>query len=139
MVRRRYLVAWLGLLAIAVVNGALRVATFGQAMNELAAHQLSTLIGSAAVGLAIWFIIRRWPFSSDSEALSVGLMWVALTVAFEFFMDLVLAGRPLAEVLTSYDVLAGRVWVLFLIWIALAPLLFYRWSAAKAGREKRNT
>lgn len=134
MVRRRYFVAWLGLLAVAVANGVLRLATFGGTMDELAAHQLSTLIGAAALGLAIWFIVRRWPPSSGREALSVGLTWAVLTIAFEFFMGLVLAGKPLAEVLAAYDVLAGRVWVFLLIWIALAPLLFYRLGVARADR-----
>ena len=134
MVHRRYVIAWFGLLAIAVANGALRVGTFGKNMSELAAHQLSTLIGSAALGIAIWFIVRRWPPASSREALEVGLVWVILTVAFELFMDLVLAGRSLSEALTAYDVLTGRVWVFLLLWIALAPLLFHRLGVAKAGR-----
>ena len=135
MVHRRYIVAWFGLLAVAVANGALRVATFGRTMSELAAHQVSTLIGSAALGIAIWFIVRRWPPSSDREALTVGLVWVVLTVAFEFFMELVVAGRSMSEALASYDVAAGRVWVFFLFWIALAPLVFYRVGVAKPGRS----
>jgi len=39
-----------GLLAVDVANGALRVATYGKTMSELAANQLSTLIGAAAFG-----------------------------------------------------------------------------------------
>lgn len=131
MVRRRYVLAWFGLLIIAVANGALREAAFAEAMSELAAHQLSTLIGSTALGVAIWFIVRTWPPASSAEALGIGLAWLVLTVAFEFFMGLVLAGRPLSDVLAAYDVQAGRVWVFLLIWIALAPLLFYRLSGAK--------
>ena len=46
-------------------------------------------------------------------------------VAFEMFMDLVLARRPLAQVLHDYDIMAGRVWILFLVWLAAAPWLFY--------------
>lgn len=131
MVRRRYVLAWFGLLVIAVANGALREAAFAESMSELAAHQLSTLIGSTALGAAIWFIVRTWPPASSAEALRIGLVWLVLTVAFEFFIGLVLAGRPLSEVLAAYDVQAGRVWVFLLIWIALAPLLFYRLSGAK--------
>ena len=53
-------------------NGAMRVATYGK--GELAAHQLSTLIGAAALGVAIWFIVRTWPPSSNREALAIGLV-----------------------------------------------------------------
>jgi hypothetical protein len=49
---------------------------------------------------------------------------MCLTVAFEFFMGLVLLGRPLAQVLGDYDLLSGRVWLLFLLWLAIAPWLF---------------
>jgi hypothetical protein len=43
---------------------------------------------------------------------------------------LVLAHRPLSQVLQDYNLLAGRVWVLFLIWLTLAPWVFSRFSKA---------
>lgn len=64
----------------------------------------------------------------------LGPAWEVLTVAFQFFMDLVLEGRSFAEALMANDVLAGRVWVFLLPWIARAPLLFYRSGVAKTGR-----
>jgi hypothetical protein len=122
----RYLLAWLALLVIAVANGALRQFTFGKHMSELRAHQLSTFIGAVLIGVLIWLLVRKWPPSSGRQALLVGLMWLVLTVAFEFFMGLVLAGRPLSQVLHDYNLFAGRVWVLFLVWLAAAPWVFYR-------------
>ena len=122
----RYVLAWVPMLVIAVANGALRQATFAKVMPELRAHQLSTLIGSVLIGLFVWFVVRTWPPSSGREALLIGFVWLLLTVAFEFFMGLVLAHRPLSQVLRDYNLFAGRVWVLFLIWILLAPWAFYR-------------
>ncbi len=95
-------------------------------MPELRAHQLSTLIGSVVIGLFIWLAIRRWPPLSGRQAVLIGLVWLLLTVAFEFFMGLLLARRPLAQVLHDYNLLAGRIWALFLIWLALAPWVFFR-------------
>jgi len=95
-------------------------------MPELRAHQLSTLIGSVVIGAFVWLVVRRWPPASGGQALAIGLVWLALTVAFEFFMGLVLAGRPLPDVLHDYDVLAGRVWPLFLAWLTVAPWVFHR-------------
>jgi hypothetical protein len=46
-------------------------------------------------------------------------------VTFECFLGLVVRKRPLAEVLADYNVRAGRVWLLFLLWLMLAPWLFY--------------
>ncbi len=127
----RYVLAWLVLLVVAVANGALRQFTFGRFMPELRAHQLSTLIGAILVGLVIWVVVRAWPPSSSGEALLVGCIWLVLTVGFEFFMGLALARRPLAQVLHDYDVLSGRVWVVFLIWLTVAPWVFYRLRRAR--------
>ncbi len=122
----RYLLAWFAMLLLAVANGALRQMTFGKNMTELHAHQLSTLIGSVIIGAFIWVVIRQWPPGSNRRALAIGVFWLILTVAFEFFMGLVLAGRPLDQVLADYDVFQGRVWIFFLIWLTFAPLLFHR-------------
>jgi len=126
----RYILAWVPMLMIAVANGAIRQATFAKSMSELRAHQLSTLIGSVLIGLFIWFVIHTWPPSSGSQALLIGIVWLLLTIIFEFFMGLVLARRPLSQVLNDYNLLAGRLWILFLIWIALAPWMFFRLLSA---------
>jgi hypothetical protein len=122
----KYVLVWIPMLVIAVANGALRQLIFAKVMSELRAHQLSTLIGSLFMGIFIWLIVHIWPPSSGHQALLVGLIWLGLTVAFEFFMGLVLQHRPLAQVLDQYNLFAGRVWVLFLTWITLAPWLFFR-------------
>ncbi len=121
----RDVLAWIPMLVIAVANGALRQATFGKVMPELRAHQLSTLIGSVLIGLFIWLVVRTWPASSSRQAVLIGLVWLLLTVAFEFFMGLVLAQRQLSQVLHDYNLLAGRIWVLFLIWLTIAPWVFF--------------
>ena len=126
----RYVLAWVPMVVIAVANGALRQTTFGKVMPELRAHQLSTLIGAVLIGLFIWFVIRTWPPSSSRHALQIGFVWLLLTVAFESFMGLVLAGRSLSEVLREYNLVAGRVWLLFLVWLTLAPWVFYRFRGA---------
>lgn len=112
------------MLIIAVANGALRQFTFAQFLPEQHAHQLSTLTGSVLIGAFIWFVVRAWPPSSGRQALLIGIIWVMLTVAFETYMGLELQQRPLHDVLYEYNLLAGRVWVLFLAWLGLAPWVF---------------
>ena len=126
----RYLLAWIPMVAIAIANGAVRQMTFGKVMPELRAHQLSTFIGSAVIGAFIWFVIRAWPPSSDREAIAIGLVWLFLTVVFESFMGLLLMKRTVAQLLADYNLLAGRVWVLLLIWVAVAPWLFFSFRPA---------
>ena len=122
----RYIVAWLPMLVLAVTNGALREATFGKHMTELHAHQLSTAIGSVLIGVFIWFVVRTWPPSSAGQALAIGTTWLLLTVAFEFAMGRLLMHRPWSQLFRDYNLLEGRVWVLFLAWLTMAPCVFYR-------------
>jgi uncharacterized membrane protein len=122
----RYLIAWVAMLVIAFANGALRQLTFGKVMPELHAHQLSTAIGSVAMGLFIWAVIRMWPLASGSEALKIGFLWLVLTVAFEFGFGRFVSHRAWSELFRDYNLLAGRVWVLFLVWLTLAPYVFFR-------------
>ena len=122
----RYVLAWIAMLVIAVANGVFRQLTFAKIMSEPHAHQLSTLSGSVFIGTFIWYVIRKWPPSSNRHALLIGLVWVLLTVTFETFMGLVLQHRPIQHVIHEYDLSAGRVWPLFLGWLGVAPWLFFR-------------
>ncbi|MDP2142596.1 MAG: hypothetical protein Q8J80_00545 [Gallionella sp.] len=122
----RYLVAWFAMLLVSVLNGTVRDYSYGRHMPELSAHQLSTLIGIVLLGAVIRLYMRRWPFASARQALGVGLFWMALTVAFEFLFFHYLGGHTWSALLENYDVLAGRLWPLILLWLAFAPYFFYR-------------
>ena len=122
----RYVIAWVPMLCIAIANGALRQLLFAKLMPELRAHQLSTAVGSVLIGIFIWAVVRKWPPSSARQALSIGLSWLALTVAFEFFLGRAILHRPWSQLLGDYNVCEGRVWALFLIWLTLAPYVFFR-------------
>jgi hypothetical protein len=122
----RYVVAWILMVFIAIANGILRQLAFAKTMSETRAHQLSTLTGSVAIGAFIWFTVRTYPPSSNGQALLIGLVWGVSTILFESFMGLVLQRRSVREILHEYNLLAGRVWLLFLVWLVAAPWIFYR-------------
>jgi len=122
----RYSFAWFVMLIASVANGAVRDFTYGKYMTELHAHQLSTLSGMVLLGTVIFALVRRWPPASARQALFIGLFWMLLTVAFEFTFFHFVAGHPWVELLANYDLLHGRIWVLLLAWIALAPYFFHR-------------
>ena len=122
----RYVSAWFPMLLLAIANGALRQLTFGKTLSELRAHQLSTATGSALIGFVIWTVFRLWPPVSAGQAWATGAVWLALTVFFETAMGRFLQHRSWREIFRDYNLFAGRVWVLFLVWLALAPYVFYR-------------
>ncbi len=122
----KYLIAWLAMLLVAVANGVIRDFTYGRHVDELTAHQLSSASGIVLLGGVMWIFLRRHPPASGRQALGIGLLWMGLTVAFEFLFFHYLGGHSWASLLAAYDLLAGRVWVLVLAWIAVAPYLFHR-------------
>lgn len=121
----KYLLAWFPMMVIAIANGVLRQSWYGKKLRELRAHQLSTLIGAVLLGLYIWLLLAIWPLESGAPAITVGLVWLGMTVGFEFLFGHFVAGHSWQRLLRDYNLRAGRVWSLFLIWVALAPYIFY--------------
>lgn len=124
----RYLAAWFVLLLVAMVNGALRELTYGKYVSELSAHQLSCVIGILLFAVVIHQYVRRCPPASAREAWYIGLFWMALTLAFEFLFFHYVGGHSWEALLANYDMTAGRLWPLILLWVAVAPYFFYRLS-----------
>ena len=118
---RRSLAAWLLMLLMASVNGAIRGALFIPLMGDVAGRAVSTLMLCALVLLLTYLTIRWIHPRSGSEAWVVGGLWVALTLAFEFLAGHFLFGNPWSQLLEDYNVLRGRIWILALITIAGAP------------------
>jgi hypothetical protein len=124
----RYLLAWIPMVFIGILNGIVREITYGKFLSELRAHQLSTAIGVCLFGLYIGALMRFLQVTSSAQALTIGLIWLGLTVIFEFTFGHYVAGQAWHKLLSDYNILAGRVWVLLLLWIAIAPWLFYHWQ-----------
>jgi hypothetical protein len=122
----RYVLAWLPMVLIAILNGALREAWYGKSLGELCAHQLSTLTGAVLFALYIWALSRLWPLESGRWALAVGVMWLAMTVCFEFLFGHYVVGHSWRRLCQDYNLCAGRVWALLLLWVTIAPYIFYR-------------
>ncbi len=124
----RYTFAWIILVVAAIVNGALREAVYKNALGELRAHQVSTLTGIILFGVIIWGLSRLWPLTSAKQAWTVGFIWLAMTIAFEFLFGHFVAGHPWSKLFHDYNILAGRVWLFVLIWTTIAPYVFYKFK-----------
>lgn len=122
----RYLSFWLILAVIAVVNGSLRQFAYGRYMTELAAHQLSTVTGIVLTGTAVWALNRAWPIGSARAAWIIGICWLFMTIAFEFGFGHYVAGHSWSRLLADYNLAEGRVWSLFLAWIAVMPYVIWK-------------
>lgn len=118
---------------IAIANGAIRQGWYAQHLGELAAHQVSTLTAMLLLGGYIWLIARRWPPESGTQAILVGLLWLAMTVTFELLFGRYVVGHPWTKLLQDYNLVAGRIWPVLLAWVTAAPYLFYRLAHRTRG------
>src|SRR5215831_5681829 len=80
----KYVLGWVPMVFIAIINGAIREGWYGKHVSELQAHQVSTATGVLLFGVYIWALIRLWRPASAGQALTIGLVWLGMTVAFEF-------------------------------------------------------
>jgi hypothetical protein len=122
----KYLIAWVPMIFIAILNGILRENIFTQYLTELRAHQASTLSLIIFFAIYIWALIRFWKPESSSQALWIGIIWLGMTIIFEFGFGHFVMGHPWSRLFNDYNLLAGRVWIFVLLWVAVAPWLFYR-------------
>lgn len=120
-----YLLAWLAMLVVSVGNGVLREVSYGPLTDERTAHQVSTLTSILLLGLVMWFFLRRRPPASRQAALGIGLLWMGLTVAFEFLFFHYVGGHSWSALLANYNLADGRLWVLVLLWLLLGPSLLF--------------
>ena len=121
-----YIICWLGLVILAIMNGIVRNKVYGPAMKELTAHQLSTLTGVILFGVYIWCLTGIWRIESSRQAFLIGGIWLLMTILFEFIFGHFVIGHPWSKLFHDYNLLEGRVWILLLIWTAIAPYIFYR-------------
>lgn len=117
---------WVLLAAVAILNGIFRGLVLEPALGADVAHVVDSLLVAIP---AFWLVVYLYFRYSDVEhtrleLTAIGVLWVGLTVAFEFLFGHYVMGHPWARLLADYDLLAGRVWALVLFAVLVAPLLF---------------
>ncbi len=128
----KYLAVWFLLAVVAVVNGTVRQYTYGKFVQELAAHQISTITAILASGAVIWAVNRFWPIQSELQAWMIGLSWLVMTSIFEFGFGHYVAGHSWDKLLADYNLFEGRVWSLFLLWVAVLPFVIFKLASRAA-------
>jgi glucose uptake protein GlcU len=120
-----YILLWVGLLFLAIINGALRDFTYLKTLGEQKAHQLSTIILLILISVYSYFVFGYWNLASEREAILVGVLWLILTLAFEFLFGHFVAKHSWEKLLRDYNIFKGRLWILILIWTTIVPLVYY--------------
>lgn len=120
----KHFVLWLPMIIIAFANATLREIVFVKYFSEFRAHQLSTLTLIILCSVYIWFVFPVLNIHNSKLAFAIGIVWVLLTVAFEFSLGR-LTNKSWEYLFRDYNIFAGRLWLLFLFCLFVLPYIYY--------------
>lgn len=124
----RSVFVWILLLSAAILNGAFREKVLVPLFGSRAAHWTSTVLLCLLI-MGIAGLMFAWlDVATRRESWIVGIVWILLTVAFEFLAGHFAFGKPWSMLLADYDIFSGRIWILVLVTTGLAPPLLYGWK-----------
>ncbi len=113
---------WLVIIAAETVHGILRGVLLVPIVGDLPARQIGVLIGSLLI-FAVAYLFIRWIAARKTlQLLSVGLLWVVLTVLFEIRLGRLVLGLPWDRI-TEDDVPRGCLLAFGILFMAVSPLL----------------
>lgn len=103
------------------VHGIARTLLLEPLVGDLRARQIAVFTGSLII-MAIAVMTIRWIGERQpSRLFALGVMWVALTVAFEIGLGRFVFGYPWPRLASDYDLTAGGLLPLGLLVMALSP------------------
>ncbi|MEW6378856.1 MAG: hypothetical protein AB1611_04535 [bacterium] len=131
MTKRFYLYGigvWFILLILTVMFGAFREAFFipYTGMNGTVARAILLPVAIAYTLIVTYLFLKRAKGYTQKDTVILGLMWLVLTIGFEFLFGHYIMGHPWEALLADYNILAGRTWGLFLVTIAVAPVIVHK-------------
>ena len=131
----RAILTWLLFIPIVFMNAAVRELVYKPFTGELLAHQVSTIKGSVAFFLLAFFLLRHYMYNTPNDKLLfIGLMWVVLTIVFEFSLGIFVTVASWNEMLNDYNIGQGRIWIFFLVIILITPFVIKYFVSAKNKR-----
>jgi hypothetical protein len=117
---------WFAIMLIAILNGAARDVLLVPRLGDPVARALSCLTLAALIVLVTWISFRWIHPASLGDAWTIGAMWLAMTLTFEFVAGHYLFHTAWSTLLADYNFLAGRLWILVLVTTTIAPALVFR-------------
>jgi hypothetical protein len=130
----RALAAWLVLIVAESVHGTLRELWLKPYVGDLHARQICVFTGMLII-IAVAYASIRWIRAETPLALwLVGMLWVALTLSFEFGLGLLALGYSWERMIKDYDITRGGLLALGMVVLLLSPLIATRLRGPRAVR-----
>ena len=117
----RSVVVWLVLIAAEILHGIARGIFLVPHVGEFRSNQIGVFTGSFII-LVIAVAFVRWIGTSrPAQLLMVGLLWLALTLAFEILFGRFVMGLPWERLASDYNVLEGGLLPFGMLVLLLSP------------------
>ena len=133
----RIAMIWAAILGCAMVNGFLREAILAPSVGTTPGYLVSGLILAACVVVVTIVSSEFLGLDDAATGFRVGVMWLAMTIAFEFVFGLTLRGQTMKELLVPYTFEGGNLWPMVLATILVTPWWIGRSVAIRSGMVRR--
>jgi hypothetical protein len=132
----RAFAVWLVIIFAESIHGTLREWLLRPYVGDLRARQIAMVTGMLLI-LAVAYAFIHWLRAETTKTLLlVGLLWVVLTIAFEFGLGLYVLGYSWERMTEDYDFRRGGFLSLGMVFLLLAPLLAVKLRGITMMRER---
>ena len=123
----RGVIVWLVIIIAESLHGAARRLFLEPYIGEFRASQVGVLTGAAII-LAVSVASVRWIGArSVQQLLGVGLLWLVLTLSFEFLLGRLVLGYSWERIGAEYNLLKGGLMAIGLLVLTISPVVAARW------------
>ena len=127
MIKKSILI-WLSIIPLAILNGGFREKCLISWVGENYAEPISGFILCLLIFIVSLIFIPRLGKGKPKIYWTMGGLWVALTIAVEIIIGLVM-GNTMIALLKAYNITTGNLWLLVVLFTGITP-----WLVAKTKR-----
>jgi hypothetical protein len=117
---------WCVIIVAESLHGTVREFWLKPHLGDFRARQIAFFTGMALILTIALFCVRWLRAESRQRLLQIGLLWVVLTLAFEFTLGRLVLGYSSERMFEDYNLLKGGLMGLGMLWLFFAPLLAAR-------------
>jgi len=124
---------WLLVMAVEFAHGTLRWIFLRPRVGDFRSGQIGVFTGSVLFLLIVYFCEPWMTLRSFADCLRVGLLWVVLTLAFEWNFGRYVMGRSWESIAAEYNLSHGGLMPVGLAIFAMTPWITWRLRQAAAS------
>ena len=115
---------WFVMMLSAILNGILREYIISENIGDYFGHVISVVILSFIIFILTFYFLKSISIPyKNIDLWLIGIMWLTMTVSFEFIFGYFIIGHSINFLLADYNILKGRLWIIILIITLISPIL----------------